>query len=536
MEFSKEDFSILKWLIKDEFNHEFHPLMIEIKNKLNIKVSKIALFFILLVYQYAFIFLLLLLLYNIRNSGMFNILFVLAIIFNLILPSTIARTSVARIEENPIFECLLMSNISSNRSKTIIIVSELVNFWIHNFSIEFLTIWLFWVKFRLIGIIYGLLWIVVVSFVFLGILAKKSDINRFNINSIIIYVFDMVLGGFIAFNIFKIFIGTLNKISLEEFFKPHGLSAYTKKYIYNIVSVFKSNINYFIFYLLIFVIVFILLKVISNKIYNSKAENIKDFLINKYVNILLKFTTNFFVRRDLKRIFNIIYKLNINIFTIIFPFGIVFLSIAYLFYIFNNEQTYSILIALDFIFWTAIYQFANLLVQKIPIFNISSELRNIELIVMSDKSIKQLVQSKHILLAIFCSPIMVFFVIEKLTLLFMGGHLLIILLSILIDIAIFAICIMLTLKWTLILPKFSWENIFMIKQDNFDSQILQQFLLVPSRIVTIYFAISFMLVNVVAIRFNISFISLYYILSFMGISIIFLLVKRRKKNELNIED
>ena len=533
MDFARRDFLILKMIIKDEFNHEFHPLMNEIKSKLSIKVSKVTLFFILIIYQYALIFLLLLLFYNMRNSSLFILISILIAAFNLILPATIARTSQSRIEENPNFECLRMSKLPLNKSKKIIIFSELINFWIHNFYIEFLTIWLLFIQFKAIGLLMGVMWLIIVSAVFLKILMKKSDINGFNTDSIAIYLFQLVLGAFVAYNIFEIFVATLDRLSLNQFFDVDILSDYAKNYLQNIIIAFKSRVWCGLLAVIIFVVVYAFIRLFISRIELKKMDLLKEAVIAKFINITIKITNNIFVKRDLKRIFNIMLRLEINIFMVIIPSGIVFISAAFYFFITSNMEPTAVLIALDFILWAALYQFSNLLVQKIPIFNIASELRNIEIIKMSNKGIGKLINSKHILLFIFNIPLLLIIIFGKVILLFMGINPIIVLLSLVNNFGMLIVCLLLTLKWTLILPKFSWTNIFMIRQDNFDTQILRQFLLVPSRVITLFFIISFVFVNIVNVEYDVYFVFLYYILSSIGILIMILLLKRRKENEYN---
>lgn len=531
---NKKEFKILRWLIKDEFNHEFAPLMNEIQRKLNINIPKIPLFFMLIVYQYAFAFLLLLILYKIQGMAIFAVIFALVMLFNFILPATIARTSAARIEENPMFDCLRLSDLEKQKTRFIIMIAELISFWIHNFSIELISIWLFCIKFKVPGIFMGIAWVVVVSAVFFITLLRHQDMRFIGSNGIVSYLFSLGFTGYITYKIFRIFIGTLNKISIEEFFAPKGLSLYTKSYINHIISTLVPELYNALFVVLIFGGVFLIVRFIIHKSEKTDLERKRDRICSKYVNLLLKTTKNPWVRRDIRQIFRITSKLDINNFMIIIPSGIVFMTVIYVMYFLSHESIDAIIIASNFILWVTVYQFANFLVQKIPIFHISSELRNVELIVMSDRQIDELIRAKHLLLGLLCSPILLVVWAGKIMLAINGENLIVIVSSLIIDAVIFGMCMMLTLKWTFILPKFSWENIFMLKQDNFDQQILQQFLMVPNRIVTIYFGISFLIVNVVRIDYSISFVLLYYVLSLMGLTIMFLLLKRGKKNGINV--
>ena len=536
MIFNTKKIGLLKWIIKDEFKHEFSPLMLEIKKKLNIQVNRVALFLILLVYQYAFVFLLLLLLYSIRETAFFLVVLLVVSLFNLILPGTIARTSIQRIEENPVFECLLMSELSINQSKRLMVLSELGSFWIHNFYLEMISIGLFIIRFKLIGVLYSFLWIVIVSLVFLRVILKKTNLRHIVLvsNSLRLYTFNLIVGAVVVYNIFYFFVSTLNKISMDQFLATHGLSNYAKSYIGRIVAEVKSNISYLVVLTVVMAFIYILIRIWEKKVQYAKINEKKNSLQNKYKIFICGITKNFFVQRDIKWIFNILPKLEINVFNIILPSGIIFLLVSFIFLMNNNRDPYATLISLDFIFWIAVYQFAYFLVQKIPIFNISSELRNIELITMSDSTIGQLIKSKHKLLSMFCCPLLIFMILDKLIMACIGCNIVIVLFSLLIDVLIFEICILLSLKWTLILPKFDWDNIFMLKIDNFDSQILRQCLLIPSRIVTLFFSISFVFVQMVDVSYEFSAILLYYFLTLIGSVIMYVIFKRRNKDEIAI--
>ncbi|PXV91040.1 hypothetical protein C8E03_10447 [Lachnotalea glycerini] len=529
------DLTLLKWIVKNEFNHEFNFLMNEIKKRLNIKVPRIMLLFIVIIYQYTFIFLLLLICYKIKDSKIFIILFIITSIFNSILPATIARSSQSRVDEHPIFDYLLMSKLSIQNSKRIIILSELANFWIHNFSFEFITIWLFFIKFKMIGLLYGFFWIIFTSFIFVKVINKKNKIRKLELNSFSSFTINIILSGFLSYCIFYIFIGTINKISVNEFFNTNCLKIFVSSYLTNIViAVKEKGIRFILILLLLFVCLMIFKWIIKAFIIINKT---KILFLRTYLQKIYKLSNNMFVKRDLKIIFNILPKLEMNIFSLVLPFGIIFIVIGFVFYMIQGEDVNSILISQDFIFWISSYQFSTQLVQKIPIFHISSELRNIELLNFSKtKTIKDLIESKHILLAIFNLPILIVMIIIKFLLLLWGINPFILLASIINTFGILLICLVLTLRWTTIFPKFSWSNIFMIRQDNFDAQILQQFLLIPSRIISLFFTISFVFVNVIDFYFTISATFLYYILSYISIAIIFIILKRgQNKDEFNTE-
>ncbi|MDR0690868.1 MAG: transposase family protein, partial [Streptococcaceae bacterium] len=78
-------------------------------------------------------------LYGIRDDPYFLPLFGLCCLFNLLLPITIGRTFKEKIEKNPALTFLKLSD-SWLTSRQIIACSEIFYFWLHNFSIESVTI------------------------------------------------------------------------------------------------------------------------------------------------------------------------------------------------------------------------------------------------------------------------------------------------------------------------------------------------------------------------------------------------------------
>ncbi|GAA5357087.1 hypothetical protein SuUB36_18910 [Streptococcus uberis] len=255
-------------------------------------------------------------------------------------------------------------------------------------------------------------------------------------------------------------------------------------------------------------------------------------LFNKYSDYVKELIKNFWVYRDLRQIFNIITKVDVNPLLLIFPSGIFFIITSCLYYFIRMESHIKILISLVFISWVTLYQYNSFLIQKIPIFNISSELRNCELIKMSKHSIEELISAKKILLCLFSLPILLCVWSIKLLLLPAGINPIILALSVITDMLMCYVSITLVLKWTYIMPNFTWKNIFMIKQDNYDQQMIQHFLLIPGRLITLFFSISFIFVNIVKIDFSIPSLILYFILNIITLSALLFIMKRRVRDEI----
>lgn len=532
MEEYKKYFNLICYMIKNNFNQEFYSISQEIKRKLNINFSTIPLFVIFLIYQYSFVLLLLLALYQVRNSMIFNIIFGISMICNMILPGTIARTSTMSISKHPWIECLQMSNLSKEVTTKIIFWVELVNFWIHNIFMEIISLSLLIIKFKFLGILYCVLWIILVSLIFLRTLSKNSHLSNQTIYPITSYLFNIIFSIILTYKLFEIFIGSLNQTSFSQLLKPNQIDHYIIIYIKKLIFVFTNQVLTISVIIMALLVLKNVIYIFLKKVYKINEMKIVVILFNKYSDYVKELIKNFWVYRDLRQIFNIITKVDVNPLLLIFPSGIFFIITSCLYYFIRMESHIKILISLVFISWVTLYQYNSFLIQKIPIFNISSELRNCELIKMSKHSIEELISAKKILLCLFSLPILLCVWSIKLLLLPVGINPIILALSVITDMLMCYVSITLVLKWTYIMPSFTWKNIFMIKQDNYDQQMIQHFLLIPGRLITLFFSISFIFVNIVKIDFSIPSLILYFILNIITLSALLFIMKRRVRDEI----
>jgi hypothetical protein len=279
--------------------------------------------------------------------------------------------------------------------------------------------------------------------------------------------------------------------------------------------------------------------IIINVIVTHQKKNTKNCInaLFRWYQLLNQrlFKNNFFVKRDLQIIRMIFEKLDINSYFLYFPSELIFIMFLCTFYFMKNETSSMILISIDFLFWVATYNFFSILIQKIPIFHISSELKNVELIHFSSYKLKDLIVSKHLLLALFGLPFLCIALLTKLILL-LFYHLPIVefLLGSINSFLLFTMCLFVSLRWTLVLPKFTWTNIFMIRNDQFDTQIIQQFTTIIYRIIFLFLSFSFSFVNITSIHYTTSMISCYFVLSYLILFLLFLIFTWRKNNEIEI--
>jgi hypothetical protein len=523
-------------IIHNNFNQEFYTTEKEVAKKLNLHLSKKWLFLVMLIYQNTFFFLLLIVLVKIKDSAFFLPVFALCTLFNLLLPLTMGRANREKLEENPAFLCLQLSDLSENQAKKLLAISELANFWIHDFGFEFISMWLFIIKFKWLGVFYSLFWMIYVSCAFLYSLRKKNNIY-FQSNSFISYLFETILTGLFSCAIITIGIAPIHKISLAQFAQSINLKEFLMDYLSTVLKKVAILLHYPWFYFTILVAFFSL--IIINIIVTHQKKSTKNCInaLFRWHQLLNKrlFKNNFFVRRDLQIIRMIFEKLDINSYFLYFPNGLIFIIFLCTFYLMKNEMSSMVLISIDFLFWVATYNFLSILIQKIPIFHLSSELKNVELIHFSSYTLKDLIVSKHLLLALFGFPFLCIALLAKLILL-LFYHLPIVefLLGSINSFLLFAMCLFVSLRWTFVLPKFTWTNIFMIRNDQFDTQIIQQFTIMIYRIIFLFLSFSFSFVNIITIHYSTSTIICYFVLSYLILFLLFLIFTWRKNNEIKI--
>lgn len=527
-------FKLSKYIVKNAFNHEFNGIIKDFENKLNLNIPKFLVIPGVLIYQYTFIFLILLVLYSFRNTNVVWILLLVSIIFNIILPTTIARCESGNIlRDNPAASILRLGSISEANVTRIISLSELGIFWIHNVTYESITIWLLFIEFKTIGIVIGITWIFLVSAVYLLVLQRQS-INKQSMNPFILIIINFLISIVSVQFILTIFFDTLPKYNVGTLLKSSTLRNLLPNYVHNIQWEFYSIIhsNLFIFEILLFGLTLSLLYIIGNVMPNNLNDGIKNLNGLRYY-VLSKLTNNIFVHRDIRMVDNIIEKLILNKIYLYLPNGLLFLVSIFAILLIKHTPVETVEISMNFIFWVVVVQSGNLLVRNIPVLHLDSELKNIDLITLSKQYfIKDLQIGKYLLLLTYVSPLLIIMVMEKIFLIAYGGNIIYVLLGLIFNTIAFFAATFISLRWTWTTPKFTWENIFSIRQENFDKQILQQLFAIPNRLITSTMAFCFLVVNMITYRhISLGYMGLYYGTITMIITLVITILWKREKNE-----
>ncbi|WP_230081231.1 hypothetical protein, partial [Streptococcus uberis] len=91
---------------------------------------------------------------------------------------------------------------------------------------EIISLSLLIIKFKFLGILYCVLWIILVSLIFLRTLSKNSHLSNQTIYPITSYLFNIIFSIILTYKLFEIFIGSLNQTSFSQLLKPNQIDHY----------------------------------------------------------------------------------------------------------------------------------------------------------------------------------------------------------------------------------------------------------------------------------------------------------------------
>ncbi|MDS0933502.1 hypothetical protein WL278_12910 [Staphylococcus caprae] len=518
--------NLIKYNFQNTITHEFYNVSVELQKKLSLNIPIKYIYPLAFIYQNTFIFLILLFLFHIQETNVFSIVFILITIFNLLLPITLARTERNRLTSNPSYQILKLGELNNKESLDILLYSEIINFWIHNFMLEFITIFLLLVKFGYKGIPFIFLWILIISYLYKRYLLVNQKVT-YKPRTAFQYLSSQLINLSLTVFIFSVLINPSKKIALTNFFSGDNIRNYFQHYFQkiesNILDIFGNYITYI--YIFIAVFIYILGSYFWGSTVLKQIEKIKQHFLRKNNNVFLK--------RDINLINNTISQFNVSKYFLILPTATLFLLSVAIIYIINHNDSNIILISLDTLYWVTLYQTITYIIRYLPIINISSELRNVNLIYFSEKyQINDLIRAKYTLLFLFTSPIIIINLLVKTFVLFFTDLTLVnFILSIISTLLLTVTSYIVSLKWTLMGPKFNFDNLFMIRQERFDTQILQQFTIIPFRIITIILGFAFFVVNFINIHISSNLFSLYLVLCIFICSFFILLLHRRYNDE-----
>lgn len=280
---------LIKYNFQNEIRHEFYNVSVELKKKLSLNIPIKYIFPLAFIYQNTFIFLILLFLFSIKDTTIFNVVSVLIMLFNLFLPITLARTENNRLIYNPAYQTLQLGELGNKEVLRILLYSETVNFWIHNFMLEFITLFLFVVKFGINGLLLSLIWIFLISYMYQKSLLSNQSVN-IKTKTAFRYLGGQVVNVMLTIIMFTILINPSHRIKFNNILNGSSIREYFKHYYQQIEN---NAITFFNDYTsLIYIGISILLYLLISYIFG-------DFILKKYTKLktfyFIKFQTLFFI-------------------------------------------------------------------------------------------------------------------------------------------------------------------------------------------------------------------------------------------------
>ncbi|MFD6206443.1 hypothetical protein, partial [Streptomyces rubiginosohelvolus] len=118
-------------------------------------------------------------------------------------------------------------------SLNVLLYSEILNFWVHNFMLQFISIFLFLVKFGYQGIPFVFLWIIIVSYLYKKYLIKHQKI-RIKIKTAFNYLNGQILNISFTILIFTILIIQPKKMEFKYFLSGANIRKYFQHYFQQI--------------------------------------------------------------------------------------------------------------------------------------------------------------------------------------------------------------------------------------------------------------------------------------------------------------
>ncbi|WP_039076212.1 hypothetical protein [Bacillus sp. MSP13] len=555
----KKLFIFLKMILLSQFRQEFSTILGSVKKNFGINVPFWLGWLIYIVSQYSLIFLLFISLNLINQSNVRWIIIIGILLFNLVLPFTMARYNVVRILKDPLQYLLFQSPIHKTKILFTWLLAETVMFWIREFSLQIFAIYSIILMFDrwLFSIPLIIFWFILISYFYMSTLHKKISKEWFVVNKTtnlkeVIYLFRVAIMGIIMGIILKLLLTPLIKKSLSSehlFNNVNESMRYFMFQLYNSLIVFIDDCrslicNNIVFFTSVFaaitliVLLCTLLKVKQQETSVDRVQENIDTTSNPFFQIYfwiarILFRNDFWVRRDLLLIQRLrVYTQMPLITQYIIPPSIVSLVGMYIVFIYNlHSENY--IIAIWFLNVILISQITWLLLYAQPILNPSSELRQINLIKLTPYyKYGHFVQSKikltqviifpyHILMCIFYTLGSLFMKINIWDYLIgMSGCWM-----------IFIAMTILSTYWVVFTARYDFKHILSVDINNIETRLIKTLLSLPKKLMVVGLLIPFFLVVFTDFsQVHKLMTSVFYVLLFITCVTLFLYYKLKNIN------
>ncbi|WP_213591779.1 hypothetical protein MKX50_25305 [Paenibacillus sp. FSL W8-0186] len=512
----RKSFGILsKSMILDQFRQDFAGVTQKIRENLGIKLPNALCWVIAGILQLTLLFLFAIFLESISHEKIRNIIIFFVLLFNVLLPRVMARQNSSRVSNHPIQELLWQSGRNGHQLLNVVLVTETIMFWIHEFMFEAIAIYailkspLHWAS----SLLLIALWILLVSTIYYTTL-KRSVLRNWGVTAMPafhqnfpLYILKVVCLTVPIYFISKLLFSALINHPIPAERLGQGLGAVLREFSANIKATITSRFNHildwfqyeWIYIILAASLVVYAIFTLGYLYYSSKLsfhrkrlspqlDNTRSLYFKFYHGIVnMLWRKNPWLSRDLWIMERTIGQTKLpQKFILVFPPAISSIVGLSFFLIYGLESFTNFVLAFWFICCFALYQTAWLWVWNYPILHPSSELRQIDLVKLSaEYSVQKYMRSKTMLLLVLLVPLqLIMNLILVVGAIKLKGSLLEIIVGIIGTWLLFVMIGIMSSYWLKYCSRFDYANMFLIRMDTYETRIVQQFYTIPKRFIT----------------------------------------------------
>ncbi|MED2762571.1 hypothetical protein P4283_10810 [Bacillus thuringiensis] len=505
---------ILKNIILDQLRQDFSGVNEKLRTKLGLKLPTLLNWIIIILSQNIFFLFFVFFFESITNDTARNWIIFSVLLFNFILPSSMARQNSNRISNNPLIDTLWQSQYNQNQLLNVTLLAEVIMFWAHEFMLQAMGLYII-IKLSPNFIICAfsiICWIVLISSIYFSKLRKTvlqawGTEVRITQNIEIFYLLRVILISAGIWLISKTMFLPLIKEPIPSNTYNQGIfktfSTFSKHlelvFINHFQELLKAIHYGWMYYILGTVIFCYLVMTAFYFIYYSNKMNFTEkrttLTLEKSTSYIFKFyqwigklvySKNPWIRRDLiilERL-TIHTKVSQKTFLFIPPAFCSIMSLS-IFFIENLENYTNFILGFWFVCWIAISQTIWLWLWNYPTLHPSSELRQINLVKLTPyfSNIQYMESKRKLLMLLLCPLQIIISVIFVIGFIIMNGSILELCIGIIGTWLLSFMSCILSTYWLLLCSRFDYENIFMIRLDTYETKALQYFFTIPKRII-----------------------------------------------------
>ncbi|PEN81934.1 hypothetical protein CN553_28865, partial [Bacillus cereus] len=288
---------IVKNIILDQIRQDFAGITKQLKDKLGIKLPNSLSWTIMMLLQNTLLLFFAFFFESITDALFKSLIVLIVLLFNFILPSSMARQNLNRVSNNPLNDLLWQSSYNRNQLLNFTLLAELIIFWMHEFTLQSVALYVIikvapnWA----IGIALMLIWILLISSIYF-LRLKKMILNSWGTNvniseySEIFYLIKVAISGlFIWFVCKSLFLPLIKEpissdiykqglIKVSETFSDHAKYIFISKFQSSITWFYLQSIHSWWFYCILaaLVLAYICVAIYYFYSYSNKARFIKN--------------------------------------------------------------------------------------------------------------------------------------------------------------------------------------------------------------------------------------------------------------------